>query len=266
MSVTGVQGSEQSVQRGPTGSLPMLRRYLRAVIGDQLAGDRLAASLWEGMPNEAREEGDPARLFGAATRAWRRGMSAPPARPFSNRALLPSLPPGMSLPRQVGVLTDVFGLTVHEVASVLDRSDGEVTRLLAQTRAERRMPLDTDVLIVEDNALVAEHLSRIVAAQGGRAMTAPTYARAVRAAQARPPQVLICDFDLGPGPNGIDVVRTLTAEHDCVSLFVTGYPELVLRGTDGEPAFVLSKPYAEARVAAALHYAVRAQKPALVAA
>ena len=247
-------------------ALPMLRRYMRAVIGDQLVGDRLASALWSQMPPDARQPGDPARLFGAATRAWRRARTQAPARSFSRRSLTDSVPAGLTVPRQAGLLIDVFGLSVTETSVVLDRSEGEVTRLLAATRRERREPLEIGVLVVEDNPLIAEHLARIAIAQGARVRTAPDHARALQAARHDPPQVAICDYDLGDGPNGVEVVRALTSEHDCVCLFVTAYPEEVLQGADDEPAFVLSKPFAEDRVAAALHYAARAERPALLAA
>ena len=247
-------------------ALPMLRRYIRAVIGDQLIGDRLASSLWDEMPQEARRPGDPAVLFGAATRAWRRARGHAPAPAFSRRSLTDSVPAGLSLPRQTGLLIDVFGLSVREAASVLDRSEGEVTRLLAKTRAERRRPLGIDVLVVEDNPLIAEHLVRIAAAQGTRVHTARNHAQALRVAARTRPSVAICDYDLGDGPNGVDVVRALTSEHDCVCLFVTAYPDEVLQGIDHEPAFVLAKPFADSRVAAALHYAARAERPTLLAA
>ena len=247
-------------------ALPMLRCYMRAVIGDQAIGDRLAAVLWEEMPRDARRPDDAARLFGAATRAWRRARAHAPARPFSRRSLTDGVSAGLTVPRQVGLLIDVFGLSVARTSVVLDRSEGEVTRLLAQTRGERRQPLGIDVLVVEDNPLIAEHLARIASAQGARVRTASDYEEAMKAARRAPPQIAICDYDLGDGPNGVEVVRALTNEHDCVCLFVTAYPGEVLQGADHEPTFVLSKPFADDRVAAALHYAARAERPALLAA
>ena len=250
----------------PSHALPMLRRYFRAVLGDQLVGDRLARAVWEDIPDAAKAAA-PAPLFGAAMRAWRRAALAPPARPFSTRNLLATIPPAATLPRQVGVLIDVFGLTVGEAAAALDRSEGEVVRLLAATRGERDAALDADVLIVEDDALIAQHLATVVRAKGARSVTvAHSYAKALQAAAQRPPQIAVCDYNLGPGPNGVDLVRHLTTEHDTICLFVTAYPDEVLQGTDGEPAFVLSKPFAAARLEAALHYAARAPRPALLAA
>ena len=197
---------------------------------------------------------------------WRAADAFVPARPFSSRSLLGGVPPGLTLARQTGVLIDVFGLTVARAASVLDRSEGEVTRLLAETRRERREPLAADVLVVEDNPLIAEHLARIAAAQGCRVQVAASFDEATDKAMRLRPQAAICDFDLGDGPNGVDLVQRLTEDHDCVCLFVTAYPERVLHGTDGEPAFVLSKPFQEGAVAAALHYAVRTERPAHLAA
>ena len=247
-------------------ALPHLRRYLRAVTGDQLAGDRMAAGLWSVMPHGARGQRDVARLLAAATRAWRRSAGAAQARPFSDRALLSTIPPGLTVPRQAGVLIDVFGLTVREAASVLDRSEGEVTRVLSATRAERRAPLELDVLIVEDDPIIAQHLASIAEAQGARVEVALGVEKAERAAARRAPKVAICDYDLGEGRTGIDVVRFLSSEHDTACIFVTAYPDLVLQGTDGEPPFVLGKPFSERAVAAALHYAARAHRPELLAA
>ena len=247
-------------------ALPQLRRYLRAITGDQLAGDRMAAGLWSTMPQKARGQRDPARFLSGATRAWRRSAGGRKAPPFSDRALLASTPPGLSLPRQAGVLIDVFGLTVHEAATVLDRSEGEVTRILSATRAERRAPLALDVLVVEDDPIIAQHLASIAEAQGARVEVAFGFKQADAAAARRAPRIAICDYDLGEGPTGVDVVQHLASEHDTTCIFVTAYPELVLRGADGEPPFVLGKPFSERAVAAALHYAARTRRPELLAA
>ncbi|WP_031550134.1 response regulator [Parvularcula oceani] len=254
--------------RGADAEEAALRRYFRAVLGDQQTGDRMVSAL---LPRIARTQDEDRSglvgLFAAATRAWRMCHVHNGARMFSARLILEVLPPTRALARQAGVMVDVFGFTVDEAASVLNRSPGEVVRLLGATRTQRRNRIGQAVLVVEDEPLIAAHLAGLARFEGAsHVATAASYDAAIAAAAQRRPDIVICDYDLGEGGTGVDVLRKLTAEHDCVTLFVTAYPEAVLTGSDGEPAFIIGKPFADDVIRAALHYAASAERPVLLAA
>ena len=250
----------------------LLRRYFRAVLGDQATGDRLARALWS-APEDAPFAPDAAAVDAAsvlldAMRRWRRLHNDPaPAAAFSPGAIAQALSPAAAQQRQVGVLIDVFGLTVPQTATALDRSEGEVTVLLSAARAAARTPLGCHVLVVEDDPLVAQHLAHLAREGGAEGVSVARGARAAfdSASRARP-GIVLCDYDLGEGPNGAEIVRRLASEHDAVCIFVTAYPNAVLSGTDGEPAFIIEKPFRESVVRAALSYAGTAERPVVLAA
>lgn len=249
----------------------LLRRYFRAVLGDQAAGDRLAGALWpwvEANTQDVSHAWDQTPVLLAAMRRWRalHHTSAVPA-PFSPMAIAKAVSPARALHRQTGILVDVFGLSIAQAAAALDRSEGEVTLLLADARTLARARLGCDVLIVEDDPLVAHHLSQLAQEAGATTVTIAADAEAAMdIAQMRPPALVLCDYDLGQGANGADLVKQLTAAHDCVCVFVTAYPDEAARGCQGEPAFIIGKPFREAVVRAALAYAGSADRPATLAA
>ena len=245
----------------------LLRRYLRAVLGDQAAGDRLAQVLRPAGADLPGADDVPAVLCDAMRR-WRRACyTAPRALPFTNVALAQALSPGRTPVRQAGILCDVFELSVEQAACALDRSAGEVTRLLAAARTEAARPLGQHVLVVEDDPFVASDLVRIAEEAGAASVRqAESYQGALAAARAARPDLVLCDYDLGAGGNGADLVRTLSREHDATCVFVTAHPERALRGTDGEPAFIIAKPFGERLIRAALSYAASAYRPAVLAA
>lgn len=244
--------------------LALLRRYFRAVLGDQQSGDRLVAAVRPALPPVDRSM---ISLFAAATRAWRRLHSSPVAKSFTAGTLAQAVSPSASLPRQAGVLTDVFGLPTGATALILGMEEADVERLLTEIRTSRRAPLGCSVLVVEDDPMIAAQLVMLAEARGAVvAESARSHDAALRKAAVRPPDIVMCDYDLAEEKTGIDVVRTLTEEYDSVSIFVTAYPEEVLTGADSEPSFIISKPFRENVVEAALWFAATSDRPALLAA
>ena len=256
----------RKVVDGHDAEAALVRRYFRAVLGDQAAGDRLA----DALPPQPRfgqgvRGAGAARVLCDAMRRWRRvHAQAVGAAPFSPASLVRALPPGRAPSRQAAILCDVFELSIAEAAEALDRSSGEVTMLLAEGRAAASAPLGARVLIVEDDPLVAEHLAQVARDVGARRVTIAK--NASEAMASVPPDIAVCDYDLGDGPTGADVVRRLSAEHGTACLFVTAHPERASRGGDGEPAFIVAKPFAEGVVRAALRFAATAPRYDVLAA
>lgn len=260
----------EGTARGGEGHVPsrrqlaLLRRYFRAVTADQQAGDRMVAGL---APRLLLGEDTMVGLLAAATRAWRWLHETNRAPPFSARMITEVLSPSLSLERQAGVMVDVFGLTTDEAARVLDRDAGEVARLLARGRELRDRPIGGRVLIVDDDPLIARHLMHIASERGANEVaSAGSYDEAVGLAAEQRFDLALCDYDLGRGRTGLDVVRTLAAEDDTVCIFVTAYPDEVLSGADNEPSFVITKPFRDEVVAAALSYAAALDRPGLLVA
>jgi CheY-like chemotaxis protein len=66
--------------------------------------------------------------------------------------------------------------------------------------------------------------------------------RAVEAARKHQPDLALVDVQLKDGDTGIEVERIMR-QSGIPCIFVTGFPEALLTGKAGEPAFVLTKPF-----------------------
>src|SRR5436190_23242675 len=99
-----------------------------------------------------------------------------------------------------------------------------------------------DVLIVDDNAIVAEAIADGVRLAGYDVCgIAATVEGAVALMRDRRARLALVDVDLGAGDDGIDAARQLLAIGPVTIIFVTGYPDRI-RETDVGTAW-LEKPY-----------------------
>ncbi len=109
-----------------------------------------------------------------------------------------------------------------------------------------------DVLIVEDEVLLAEELSFLVREAGlhdvGRAMSST---EAVALASALTPDLALVDVHLNDGPTGIETARLLVEDCGAVVLFMTANLKRLPDDYAGACG-VIAKPYSEQTVRAAL--------------
>jgi DNA-binding response OmpR family regulator len=106
-----------------------------------------------------------------------------------------------------------------------------------------------DVLIVDDDLILARTLVRILTARGHTCRTAPTVAAALQAIEEQAPGLLLTDWNLGPGPSGVELVARLRRGWPGIAaLMMTGNEPalaraaLVAAGLD--EVAVLGKPFA----------------------
>ncbi|WP_160000581.1 response regulator [Roseomonas sp. 18066] len=227
-------------------SLPPARRYARALSGSQAAGDALvAAALREGLPPL------PAKLalYAGVTRL------APPPAPG----------PGANLTarqRQLLLLTALEELSTADAASVVG-----VPRDVAETEVETarealRSAAATDILVIEDEPIIAMDVRQLVEACGHRVVgVAATEAQAVALAKSKRPGLILADVNLGAGGDGISAVNRIQREVAVPVIFVTAYPERLLTAEQVEPAFVISKPFEPLALAIATYQAVSSTVP-----
>ena len=97
------------------------------------------------------------------------------------------------------------------------------------------------VLIIEDDALTALDIQAILEDEGATSFDiAVTADEAIRAARARPPQVITSDVELleGTGPQAVAAIQAEQGEVPVI--FITGSPEKC--DACSPPAAVLDKP------------------------
>jgi CheY-like chemotaxis protein len=117
-----------------------------------------------------------------------------------------------------------------------------------------------NILIVEDNAMVASLMSELLSMMGHTTCAVEaTEAGAVAAAERCAPQLMIVDAQLAAG-SGIDAVSTILAKTYVPHLFVSGDAEGVRAAMPH--AVILQKPFNEAGLARAIARAVAAIRPA----
>lgn len=229
--------------------LPYLRRYARALTGSQAAGDARVRRCLEGMladPQRLDRDADlRVEVFAAFHRECARLDAAP--RPAGHlqgdlvAASLSALPP---LERQALLLVSLEEFTLDQAARILDLGADRVGALVAQARAGMGQGPLADILIIEDDPIIALDIAGIVRDMGF-AVTGVAARRdqAIELAAARRPNLVLADVQLAEGDDGIGTVQEILRSITVPVVFVTGHPERVLTGEGLEPAFVISKPY-----------------------
>jgi DNA-directed RNA polymerase specialized sigma24 family protein len=243
--------------------LPYIRRYARALTGDQATGDNyvrttleaLAAGgqiLDEDMPPRAALyrifhvvwESSGARL---ETREREGGAGGP-------RDRLMRIAPRS---RQAFLLTAVEGFSPTEAAQILGSDFTEVERLIAEAQREIDAELATDVLVIEDEPVIAADIAALVREMGHRVtQIATTRDEAAKAAADEEPGLVLADIQLADGSSGIDAVRDILKGHDTPVIFITAFPERLLTGERPEPTFLITKPFQPETVKAAIGQAL----------
>ena len=242
--------------------LPLLRRYARALTGSQASGDAYVAAMLEAMlgdPSVLDESHGPrVGLFRLFTQIWNSvsvnddaevtTLPMPPERRLSN--ITP-------LPRQAFLLLSLEGFSEEEVAFILGTDVAETRRLADAAGREMAAEIATDVLIIEDETFIAMDLESLVKNLGHNVVgVARTHADAVALAKNKRPGLILADIQLADGSSGLDAVDDILAMGSVPVIFITAYPERLLTGDRPEPTYLVTKPFQEATVRAAISQAL----------
>ena len=238
---------------------PYLRRYARALTGSQASGDALVQSTLEELLSGAvkLDADTPLRpaLFRALYAGWRRSTAfTGPTSGLAADDRLQTLSPEH---RAALLLVAMEGFNPLEAAHVMALSPPELERKLAEAQAELESQLATDVLIIEDEPIIALDLTRLVRELGHTvAATATTHAEAVAAAREVKPGLVLADIRLADGSSGMEAASEILKSFDIPVIFITAFPEHLLTGERPEPAFLITKPFREEAVKALIGQAL----------
>ncbi len=244
-------------QFGP--HIPFLRRYARALTGNQSAGDELVrAALSELADNPSLINHDiPSRvslyqLFHTVVGAPSNGNIRTSGNIHDIR--MQSLAP---VQRQAFLLTATEGFNRADAAAILGRNKDEIETLVAEALHEIENALATRVLIIEDEPVIAADLESLVGDLGHDVTgNATTYGEAVTLARQIPPGLILCDIQLADNSSGIDAANDILTDIDVPVIFITAFPERLLTGDRPEPAYLITKPFQENTVKAAIGQAL----------
>jgi len=242
--------------------LPYLRRYARALTGSQAAGDgyvqqvlklvvegdmrlvdglparlalyRLFQQLWSRCPHSAYYDGD--------------DIGTPVDRYLQRLAVET---------REALLLTAVEEFSVAETAVILNRTAREVEGDIAAAMEAMDCDMQSRVLIIEDELIIALDLENIVEDLGHIvAGITTTCEDAVRTARRTKPQLILSDVKLADGSSGVDAVERIQQETNVPVIFITAYPEALLTGECMEPVYLVTKPFRRQAVSALIGQAL----------
>lgn len=234
--------------------LPYLRRYARAVTGSQDLGDAAVRETLEALleaPSEFNLEQQPKlELYRIFHHLWRSETisalkSAGPISHLTPRS------------RQALLLTAVEGFSVSETATILGVVEDNVHDDIETARQQLAEELTSDVMIIEDETIIALHIKSIVRDIGHRVVgVARTRDEAVKLAADTTPELVLADICLADGSSGIDAVKDILASMDVPVIFVTAFPERLLTGERPEPTYLITKPFDAAVLTATIAQAL----------
>ena len=240
--------------------LPYLRRYARALTGTQKSGDSYVKAALQALASGTHELDElPPRvalykLFQAIWGATGAKLETPPESGDTVSQRVMRIPPRH---RQAFLLTALEGFTIDEAAQILDDNAENVRQLIARAQRDIEAELATEVLIIEDEPVIAADIEALVLDLGHRVSTvATTRTEAVAAVKQRRPGLVLADIQLADGSSGIDAVNDILKGNDVPVIFITAFPERLLTGEKPEPAFLITKPFQPETVKAAIGQAL----------
>jgi CheY-like chemotaxis protein len=113
-------------------------------------------------------------------------------------------------------------------------------QLVEESGRELAVQIATDILIIEDETLIAMDLENLLENLGHEVTgIARTRTDAVTLAKAKRPGLILADIQLADGSSGMDAVNELLTTFEVPVIFITAYPERFLTGKRPEPAFLV---------------------------
>lgn len=264
MRASSWEGKSMSLGDQLARNLPYLRRYARALTGSQAIGDALVRQTLEAaladQALKASLEGGRIPLYRAFNAVWSGAQAeagrSPPDRPED--ALSPDRL-GRITPRnrQALLLTTLEDFSPDQAAEIMGTGRAQVDDLVRQAIDEIENESTTSVLIIEDEPLISMQLEDLVRSLGHEICgTAATRKQAQEVVAQGTPGLVLADIQLADGSSGLDAVDDILAHTAVPVIFITAYPERLLTGDRPEPTYLVTKPFQEATVRAAISQAL----------
>jgi CheY-like chemotaxis protein len=250
--------------------LPYLRRFARAVSGSQSSGDAYAVATLEAIVADSgvfRTDLEPrVALYQVFLGVWGSvsltsdlgsGESAPSSlttpQAVGSKRLGALTPPS----RVAFVLSAVEGFSEQQIADALGCSVDDAKALIHRAGLEISRQIATDVLIIEDEPMIAMNIEALVEDLGHKVTeVARTHREAVAAVKRQKPGLILADVQLADDSSGISAVLEILGLLNVPIVFITAYPERFLTGEHPEPAFLISKPFRDDMVKAVISQAL----------
>ena len=246
--------------------LPFLRRYARALTGSQSTGDAFVKATLEAaladqdLANSLR--GGRVPLDAAFNKLWSSAYlevaeEEGPVGGLHENAARDQLKKITPLNRQALLLTTVEDFSEAEAAQIMDVEQEDIGKLVQEAIEEIDRENTTSVLIIEDEPLISMQLEDLVRSLGHDICgTAATRRQAQQIAAECTPGLVLADIQLADGSSGLDAVDDILEMDNMPVIFITAYPERLLTGNRPEPTYLITKPFQESTVRAAISQAL----------
>ncbi|MGO4405584.1 response regulator [Bosea sp. RAF48] len=243
--------------------LPYLRRFARALSGTQASGDAYVVAMLEALvadPSDFPQGIDPrVGLYQSFLKLWSSASvdTGEPVVELSRAPAERNLEALTPRPRQAFLLRTVEGFSIEEVATIMRVGTAEAAALVQTAGQEIAEQVATDVLIIEDEPIIALDIETMVE-ELGHSVTgvARTQREAIALVAKKRPGLVLADIQLADGSSGLDAVNEILMSIDVPVIFITAYPERLLTGDRPEPAFLITKPFQPEAVKAAISQAL----------
>lgn len=247
--------------------LPYLRRFARALCGSQSSGDAYVGALLEALVRDSSifPQTVPTRigLYKTFLGIWNsveinhKLVAGDPGPPAPKSLVDRRLETMASRPRQAFLLITLEEFAPSEAADVMGIDIDQFNWLAERAASEIAAQVATDVLVIEDEPLIALDIEDLVTSMGHRvSKVARTYDEALAAAKVCEPGLVLADIQLADGSSGIDAVNDLLKTIEVPVVFITAYPERLLTGERPEPTFLVTKPFQTEAVKAVIAQAL----------
>jgi DNA-directed RNA polymerase specialized sigma24 family protein/CheY-like chemotaxis protein len=243
-------------------ALPRLRRYARLLAGSQSSGDRyVEATLETALQDrlgQGFEKAPRVELFRVFSRIWNSvAHISDTVRRIHPTPVDRQLQKVGSYPRQAFLLLFVEQFSEEDAAYALGVDDASLRRWINDFGRELAAGIATDILIIEDDSIVALDLACQVEEMGHRVIgVARNRWEAVTIAHLNRPKLILADIQLEDGSSGVDAVNDLLSSFDSAVIFVTAFPERFLPDERPEGAYLVAKPYRPAAISAGVSQAL----------
>lgn len=248
-----------SISQDIAGHIPYLRRFARALTGTTAGGDAYIFATLETLVADSgklvadfrlTDVGGDSRvaLYRLFLDVWR----AAPINAHTDHSGLSSSEAGASRnldaisvkPRIAFLLNAMEGFDLGQTGRILGVSEAEAGALIEAANTEIADQIAADVLIIEDEPLIALDLRGVVEELGHRVVgMARTHKEAVASIAKSAPGLILADIQLADGSSGLEAVNEILGVLSTPVIFVTAYPERFLTGEPPEPAFLIAKPF-----------------------
>ncbi|AGF74943.1 two-component response regulator [Bartonella australis AUST/NH1] len=254
--------------------LPYLRRFARSVTGSQSSGDAYVSAMLEALitdlsifPRASSDRIGTYQLFCHLFDQTTPNIPEPlPQFGLEQKAnaKLSYLTPRA---RQAFLLIAVEGFNEREASEIMNLDTQEFRQFLNQASIDISQQIATQVMIIEDEPLIAMDIEQMVESLGHQVVgIARTRDEAVVMYRQKKPRMILADIQLADNSSGIDAVNDILQDDPIPVIFITAFPERLLTGERPEPTFLVTKPFnpdmVKALISQALFFQENASKAA----